>query len=293
MDRDWINSVRISDEYKRGVEEFIQFALCNANNNGHDGVKFRCPCVNCLNKRKLDVNKIRKHLLCDGFLQSYTTWTWHGELLNLPNVSVSKKYVRSTMDDAVHNDRLEDMIRDVRAESFAKMMNEIRQELMEEMKKKTKRMRLELRQEFLSQQHCVEPLVSPASISTKESCAPPTTSREGVIGQISQCELMIEGEIFPEVVALGKVYHEATTLHNVPLSPDVVKITVEKVRVADARVPLPTNEVTTVADAFQTFTAWPRYLVRTVLEPPVIISFYYINLYLYITSNLIQIFFIL
>jgi len=48
-------------------------------------------------------------------------------LLNLPSVSVSEEYVQSTMDtmdDAVHNevhdDRLEDMIRDIGAESFAK-----------------------------------------------------------------------------------------------------------------------------------------------------------------------------
>ena len=60
----------------------------------------------------------------DGFLRSYTTWTWHGELLNLPCVSVSEEYVGSTMHEEVHDDvnddRLEDMIRDVGAESFAK-----------------------------------------------------------------------------------------------------------------------------------------------------------------------------
>jgi len=72
----------------------------------------------------LDVKIIRKHLLCDRFLHSYTTWTWHGELLNLPRVSITKEYVGSTMTDAVHDDvdddRLEDMIRDVGVESFAK-----------------------------------------------------------------------------------------------------------------------------------------------------------------------------
>ena len=47
---------------------------------------------------------MREHLLCDGFLQSYTTWTWHGELLNLPRVSVTEEYVGSTMDEAVHDD---------------------------------------------------------------------------------------------------------------------------------------------------------------------------------------------
>jgi len=39
MDRNWINYVRISDEYERGVEEFIQFAQPNAINSGHDGSK--------------------------------------------------------------------------------------------------------------------------------------------------------------------------------------------------------------------------------------------------------------
>jgi len=62
---------------------------------------------------------MREHLLCDGFLQSYTTWTWHGELLNLPRVSVIEEYVGSTMDEAVHDDvdddRLEHMICDVGA----------------------------------------------------------------------------------------------------------------------------------------------------------------------------------
>jgi len=103
------------------------------------------------------------------------------------------------------------------------------------------------------------------------------------------------GDKLPRVVALGKVYEEATTLHNVPLSPNVAKVTLEKVRVSDARVPLPSDEATNVADAFQTFVAWPKDLIRFMPQPHVIISFYYINfyLYLYITYNLIQMFFIL
>jgi len=39
MDRNWINSLHISDEYERGVEEFIQFAQRNAINSGHDGAR--------------------------------------------------------------------------------------------------------------------------------------------------------------------------------------------------------------------------------------------------------------
>jgi len=56
--------------------------------------------------------------------------------------------------------------------------------------------------------------------------------------------------MFPQVVAIGKVYEDATTLHNVPLPSDVAKVIVERVRVPDARVPLPSNEVTTMGDVF-------------------------------------------
>ena len=53
---------------------------------------------------------------------------------------------------------------------------------------------LELRQEFLSQQVYVElpeARVSPTSKSPKGSCAAPTTSREDIIDQMSQCELLV------------------------------------------------------------------------------------------------------
>ena len=105
-----------------------------------------------------------------------------------------------------------------------------------------------MRQEFLSQQLCVEPiqpLISPTPKSTKGSCATPTTSGDDIIGQTRESELLVVSGKLPQVVVVGKVYEEATTLHNIPLSPDVVKVTVEKVRVPDARVPLPLDEVTT------------------------------------------------
>jgi len=63
MDRNWINFVRISDEYKRGVKEFILFAQRNVNNNGHDGAKIKCQCINYLNGQILDVKLIKEYLL--------------------------------------------------------------------------------------------------------------------------------------------------------------------------------------------------------------------------------------
>jgi len=123
------------------------------------------------------------------------------------------------------------------------MKTKIREELMEEMRKETDLMRLEMRkendrmrQEFLLQQLCaepIEPLVSPTPKSIKGSCASPPTSGDDIIEQTKDCELLVVGGKLPRVVALGKVYQDATTLHNVPLSPDVAKVTVEKVRFPD------------------------------------------------------------
>ena len=62
----------------------------------------------------MSVSEIREHLVCDGFLKTYTTWTWHGELLDLPRVHGAPEEVHFSMDD-----RLKDMIRDVGAKSFA------------------------------------------------------------------------------------------------------------------------------------------------------------------------------
>ena len=70
-------------------------------------------------------------------------------------------------------------------------------------------------------------------------CAAPPTSGDDINGQTKDCELLVVGNKLPRVVALGKVYQDTTTLHNIPLSPDVAKVTVEKVRFPDAHVPLP------------------------------------------------------
>jgi len=63
MDQSWINLSCISDDYERGVNEFIELAQRHGGNAKYRG-KMRCHCVNCLNWRILDVVKIREHLLC-------------------------------------------------------------------------------------------------------------------------------------------------------------------------------------------------------------------------------------
>jgi len=134
MDRDWINLPRISTEYENRVEEFKKFAQ-RYEGRSDDEVKFRCPCVNCLNGRKLNATQVREHLICDGFLRSYTIWTWHGELIHIRTVSRIEYLDDSSMkerrevrgeerreercEERVEEDNMEDMIRDVGAEAFA------------------------------------------------------------------------------------------------------------------------------------------------------------------------------
>jgi len=53
-----------------------------------------------------------------------------------------------------------------------------------------------------------------------------------------------------ELVACGKVFEAATVLHGMQLAEDEVKVTVEEVLMPFALVPMPTDEVYTVAQAF-------------------------------------------
>ena len=68
-------------------------------------------------------------------------------------------------------------------------------------------------------------------------------------------------------MARGKLFEAATVLHGMELSDDEVKVTVEEVLMPFALVPVPTDEVYTMAQALQCFLAWPRDLVFT--DPPV------------------------
>ena len=70
--------------------------------------------MNCLNGKILDIVSIREHIFCDGFLKNYITWTWHGEVLDLPYVSETKCQHSNIYSD----DCMEDMIRDIGEDSF-------------------------------------------------------------------------------------------------------------------------------------------------------------------------------
>ncbi|KAH1198574.1 hypothetical protein GmHk_18G052124 [Glycine max] len=88
-----------------------------------------------------------------------------------------------------------------------------------------------------------EPDVGPsaARVSTKESCVDPS-GNDLDTGDSYKCGLYIE-EYPSRLVALGRVYEGSTTIHNIPLLHDQVKVGVEEIRDVDAPIPVPTKEV--------------------------------------------------
>ncbi|KAL5172454.1 hypothetical protein HKD37_16G045214 [Glycine soja] len=113
-----------------------------------------------------------------------------------------------------------------------------------------------------------EPVVGPGPsgprVSTKGSCVDPS-GNDPETGDSDRCGLYIEA--YPaRLVAIGRVYEGSTVVHNTPLLPGQVKVSVEEVRDADAPVPVPTDEVSLVGQTLHTFLAWPTHLVKSLSQ---------------------------
>jgi len=86
-------------------------------------------------------------------------------------------------------------------------------------------------------------------VNTKGSCSTIDLSGDD-FGSTSQCELYVDYDSSIRFFALGKCYEGITMLHNVPFPSNLIKVTVEKVLYSDVAVPVPTSEVTIVAETF-------------------------------------------
>ncbi|KAH1242247.1 hypothetical protein GmHk_07G019617 [Glycine max] len=113
------------------------------------------------------------------------------------------------------------------------------------------------------------PLVGPSGprVSTKGCCVDPS-GNDPETGDSDRCGLYIEVDP-ARLVAMGIVYEGSTVVHNTPLLPGQVKVSVEEVTCADAPVPVPTDEVSLVGQELHTFLAWPTHLVAvSPAKPP-------------------------
>ncbi|KAH1249187.1 hypothetical protein GmHk_05G012601 [Glycine max] len=110
-----------------------------------------------------------------------------------------------------------------------------------------------------------EPLVGPGPsgprVSTKGSCVDPS-GNDPETGDSDRCGLYIEADP-AGLVSVGRVYEGSTLVHNTPLLPGQVKVSVDEVKDADAAVPVPITEVSLVGQALHTFLAWPTHLIKS------------------------------
>nr|XP_004494940.1 uncharacterized protein LOC101496411 [Cicer arietinum] len=103
MDREWMcDPSKKSEEYIRGVNEFLEFAFQNSQING----KIMCPCTKCANCHSYSRVCVYEHLTDPhrGFLRGYRQWIYHGEKPRTSS-SATKQNVEMEhdMDGLVHD----------------------------------------------------------------------------------------------------------------------------------------------------------------------------------------------
>ncbi|KAL3651959.1 Proteasome subunit beta type-3 [Castilleja foliolosa] len=106
--------------------------------------------------------------------------------------------------------------------------------------------------------------LTPLGMSAKGSCAPETNANdqqdEHVGNEVGDCELYVE-DPHKRLVAYGRIHELGSQIHHRKMNEGEVRVSVERVVVGDALVPIPTEEVTKVGEAPNQFIAWPRRLV--------------------------------
>ncbi|XP_070013274.1 uncharacterized protein [Nicotiana sylvestris] len=80
-DKSWTGLRRSTDEYIRGVNDFLDKAFERAS----QGSEILCPCKKCSNCQWHYRNVVEDHLVCYGFIQGYTKWIFHGKKFSSRN----------------------------------------------------------------------------------------------------------------------------------------------------------------------------------------------------------------
>ncbi|GJT28422.1 reverse transcriptase domain-containing protein [Tanacetum coccineum] len=89
--------------YLKGLQDFLIFAENNRVNSGDAGIY--CPCIDCKNFVRLkNIKDIEYHLITRGFVQKYTCWSRHGELLVDNSTSVRTSMDNENGDSCINDD---------------------------------------------------------------------------------------------------------------------------------------------------------------------------------------------
>ncbi|XP_010240303.1 uncharacterized protein LOC100844242 isoform X2 [Brachypodium distachyon] len=105
MDKAWMRLPRSTDEYRDGVSKFIEYAVAKSGRHH----KLLCPCKNCANRFRLGKQQVLEHLVCDGFMDGYTTWFFHGET---PGISEPIVESSSNQEVYVETDEMDQLLMD-------------------------------------------------------------------------------------------------------------------------------------------------------------------------------------
>ncbi|CAM8940969.1 unnamed protein product [Rhodiola kirilowii] len=75
MDKSWHKLSRSEPRYYEGIDIFVEFVKQNMAEFAYPR-----PCRNCrLHKGGITLDEMRRHLIVNGMMPSYTTWFLHGE----------------------------------------------------------------------------------------------------------------------------------------------------------------------------------------------------------------------
>ncbi|KAM0873064.1 hypothetical protein ACQ4PT_038316 [Festuca glaucescens] len=115
MDKSWMVEDRHTEKYINGVKGFIQFAFSHS----AKGNTILCPCKKCLNCSWLEASHVLEHLVCEGFVNGYRRWEYHGEASS--SLESGRDAHVQQFDEVEENDDLEEdcdelagMMRDMR-----------------------------------------------------------------------------------------------------------------------------------------------------------------------------------
>ncbi|GJX61393.1 RNA-directed DNA polymerase, eukaryota [Tanacetum coccineum] len=107
---------RSLEEYLTNLSEFIRVAEYDQKNKGK--LRISCPCQD-YNKivAYIDSDEIKGHLISIGFVERYTCWSWHGELLP-EHDTVDSDHSEDDDNDSYDSghDNLDDMLHDLEDE---------------------------------------------------------------------------------------------------------------------------------------------------------------------------------
>ncbi|KAH1233474.1 hypothetical protein GmHk_09G025911 [Glycine max] len=160
----------------------------------------------------------------------------------------------STMSSSMAPEDLEQLTQKIRDQLEELITEKVTRQLMLSFSQMQSQFQLQMQSQGLVLPPKPEVGPSTACVSTKESCVDPS-GNDPDMGDSDKCRLYVE-ENHPCLVALGRLYEGSTTVHNIPLLHDQVKVGVEEVRDADALIPVPTEEVKLVGHTLKTFLAW-------------------------------------